>query len=567
MKKRSKNFLSFKYVERLSSSNGFHSRIFQHFRKGRVLSLLGIGLIGLFGGFQCLPSSLPPRPNVVLILADDMGFSDAGCYGGEIHTPNLDRLAAEGLRFTQFYNTTRCWPTRAAVMTGYYAQAVRRDKVPGLRGGIAGRRPRWARLLPEYLKRYGYRCYHSGKWHIDGPRLAGGFDHSYSLEDHNRYFYPKRHLLDDKPLPPVQPGSRYYATTAIADYAIQFLKEHQRRYSDRPFFLYLCFTSPHFPLQAPQEDIQRYLPVYQVGWDQIRKARWERQQRMGLLQAPLSPIEPQIGPPYYFPNAYKILGPGEIRHEMAWKDLTPEQQRFQATKMAIHAAMVDQMDHEIGRVLNQIRAMGAWENTVIFFLSDNGASAEIMVRGDGHDPKAPMGSGRTFLCLGPGWSRAANTPFRRHKTWVEEGGIATPLIVHWPAGIQDHGAIRRAPGHVIDLAPTILELAGGTWPKRWNGIPIPPPQGRSLVPLFQQDQTWPDRTLWWLHEGNRALRVGTWKIVADRGKPWELYDLARDRSETHNLAAKYPGLVNRLAQRWEEEWREIQRLAKSDLQK
>ncbi|MCD6338871.1 MAG: arylsulfatase [Verrucomicrobia bacterium] len=536
--------------------------------KARFPFLSGAVLAGglfLFAGVAPAAEGFPSKPNVVLILADDMGFSDAGCYGGEIRTPNLDRLAAEGLRFTQFYNTTRCWPTRGAVMTGYYAQQVRRDAVPGVRSGYGGRRPGWARLLPELLKPLGYRCYHSGKWHIDGPRLKGGFDRSYSLEDHNRFFAPKRHLLDDKPLPPVKPGSGYYATTAIASRAVEFLKEHARAHRQQPFFLYLCFTSPHFPLQAPAEDIARYRDKYAVGWDAVREARWKRLREMGLLRCDLSSLEPNIGPPYYFPQAYKILGPGEIRHETSWSELTEAQRKFQAAKMAVHAAMVDRMDQEIGRVLAQLRAMGAEENTVVFFLSDNGASAEIMVRGDGHDPNAPPGSARTFLCLGPGWSSAANTPFRRHKTWVQEGGIATPLIVRWPQGIRARGEFRRAPGHVVDLAPTILDLAGGEWPKRWAGGAVPPPPGKSLVPLFRRDGTAPHRFLWWLHEGNRAIRMGDWKLVADRKGPWELYNLAQDRSETRNLAARFPGRVKELAALWEREWAQIQELAKRDL--
>ena len=411
-------------------------------------------------GFAESGRAIEGPPNVVVILADDLGYSDLGCYGGEIQTPNLDGLAAQGLRYSQFYNTARCWPTRAAILTGYYAQQVRRDTVPGVPSGGRGIRPRWARLLPEMLRPRGYRSYHSGKWHVDGMPLENGFDHSYYVEDLGRYFHPRVLYEDDRKLPPVQPGSGYYATTAIADHGIAYLRDHAESHRDQPFFLYLAFNAPHFPLQALPEDIERTRARYDGGWESVRAERWGRIQHIGLVSGRLSDVERQIGPPYDFPEALKRLGPGEVNRPVPWDELTPQQHSFQATKMALHAAMIERMDREVGRVLEQIRAMNAFENTLIFFLSDNGASAEIMVRDDGHDPSAIPGSAATHLCLGPGWSTVANTPFRRHKTWVHEGGIATPLIVHWPRGIAARGELRHDPGHVIDLVPTILEVAG-----------------------------------------------------------------------------------------------------------
>jgi len=494
-----------------------------------------------------------------------MGYSDAGCYGGEIRTPNLDRLARGGLRFTQFYNTARCWPTRAVITTGYYAQQVRRDALPGLPGGGQGKRPAWAPLVPEMLKPLGYRAYHSGKWHIDGKPLAGGFDHSYSLEDHNHYFYPNRHTEDDQPLSPVEPGGDYYATTAIADHAIKCLQRHAREHREQPFYHYLCFTSPHFPLQALQEDIDRYRDRYRCGWDVIRAERSERLKQLGIAQNDPPALEREVGPPYDFPKDRDKLGAGEILHPLAWNELTVEQREFQATKMAIHAAMVDRMDREIGRVIDQLEQMGALENTLILFASDNGASAEIMVRGDGHDPQAAPGSGATFLCLGPGWSSAANTPFRRHKTWVHEGGISTPLIAHWPKGIRARGELRRTPTHLIDIVPTVLELAGGEPPKTWQGQAVPPPPGRSLAPLFAADGAWRHDDLWWCHDGHRALRAGDWKIVADRDAPWELYDLGKDRGESNNLADKHPDKVRELQSRWNRHADDFRALALKDL--
>ena len=247
------------------------------------------------------PCSAAPRPNVLLIMADDLGYSDTGCYGGEIATPNLDGLAKQGLRFTQFYNTARCWPSRAAVMCGYYAQQVRRDSLDG-KGGAQGKRPAWAKLLPALLAPAGYRSWHSGKWHIDGPVLASGFSRSYSLNDHDRNFYPRQHTEDDKPLPPVARDAGYFTSTAIADYAIKYLKEHAEKYSTQPFFGFLAFTSPHFPVQAPAEDITRYQGKYDAGWDALREVRWKNMSGLGLTGT-LSPIEREVGPPYPFPEA------------------------------------------------------------------------------------------------------------------------------------------------------------------------------------------------------------------------------------------------------------------------
>ncbi len=518
---------------------------------GRTLVVILLALLSpSVSAVSAQGQELPPRPNFVILLADDLGYSDIGCYGGEIETPNLDALAAGGLRYSQHYNTARCWPTRAALLTGYYAQQVGRDALPGVPGGARSERPEWSRLLPQLLKPYGYHSYLSGKWHIDGTPEAGGFARSYVLNDHNRLFTPDQHLLDGKRLPQPTPAENYYATTAIADHAIGFLQDHHEQHGDAPFFAYVAFTAPHFPLHALQEDIAKYRDRYLKGWDEARAARWERIKAMGQVPGSLAPLESAIGPPYDFPEAIEQLGPGEVNRELAWDELTPEQQQFQATKMAIHAAMVDRMDVEIGWIIEQLKAMDAFDNTVILFLSDNGASAEIMVRGDGHDPEAPPGSAATFLSLGPGWSRVANTPFRRHKTWVHEGGISTPLVVHWPAGIEARGEWRTQVGHVIDIAPTLVELAGGEWPPKdaVDGAPAPP--GMSLVPSFANKTT--ERTLWWLHEGNRAIRQGDWKLVAAKGEPWQLYDLSHDRAETRGLRDEEPRRMRELMTRWQE---------------
>ena len=501
------------------------------------------------------PPSQPP--NVLLILADDLGYSDLGCYGGEIETPTLDALAAGGLRYTQFYNTARCWPTRAALLTGYYPQAVHRDGGPDIAGGARGQRQTWAPLLPERLKAAGYRSLHSGKWHLDKKPLdAGqGFDRSYLIFDQGRYFHPQSLWLNDEPLPAVEKDSGFYATTAITDRAIEFLTEHLDDHADRPFFQYLAYSAPHFPLHAPAEDIARYKGRYDAGWDVVRKRRAERQRDIGLLDTALSAVEPDVGPPYAFPDAIEALGPGEVIRPLPWDDLTDEQKAFQADKMEIHAAMVDRMDREIGRVIGLLRDRGVLDNTLVLFLSDNGASAEIMIRDDGHDASAPRGSAASYLCLGPGWSTCCNTPFRRHKTWVHEGGVATPLLVSWPAKIADEGRFRRQPGHVVDIAATLMAVTGV------DVEPEKPWHGADLSATLTSDEKISRPPIWWLHEGNRAVRDGNWKLVAADGEPWELYDLSVDRAETVDHAAQLPKKAGQLEATWARMLAEMKQLS------
>jgi arylsulfatase len=492
------------------------------------------------------------KPNVLVIVADDMGFSDAGCYGGEIATPNLDRLAAGGLRFTQCYSTGRCWPSRTSLLTGYYPQQVRMDPP-------RGRLPVWTRVIPHYLKPQGYRCYHSGKWHLRGAPKAiadGDFDHSYILHDHDRFFNPKRHELDDERLPPVPEGTDHYVTTAIAEYARDFLKEHHERHRDKPFYCYLAFTSPHFPLHALQKDIDRYRDKYHEGWDVIRQRRWKWLRENGLVNCDLPPLDTDVIPGWNFSKErlHEMIGPGEADRAVPWSSLTEEQKEFQATKMAIHAAMVDRMDSSIGMVLDQIKKMDAFENTLILFVSDNGASAEQIIRGDMHDRSAAPGSAASYLCLGPGWSTSSNSPFRLHKSWVHEGGISSPLIVHWPAALAARGELRHDPCHFIDIIPTILELTGAeNFSPQWNGEKAVPLPGLSLVPAFAKNNAVKHDFIYFHHMNNRAIRVGDFKLVA-KGKddPWELYNLKTDRCETNDLASRYPDKVRELSAQWQE---------------
>lgn len=515
----------------------------------------------IFRGWLCAFSALlvlafapnvaaQDSPNIVLILADDLGFSDLGCYGGEIETPNLDTLATNGIRYSQFYNTGRCWPTRASLLTGYYAQQVRRDRFydwqPEFKTGGQGVRPDWAPLISVALGKAGYRCYHSGKWHMNGAPMKNGFHGSYSLDDHGRFFSPKRHLLDGMALPQPARDSGYYATTAIADHTIESLVSHAEEFSDQPFFQFVAFTAPHFPLHALPEDIEKYRGKYDQGWNELRNQRWQRMQESKLFPTQLSEFESEIGPPYKFADDLAQLGAGESEFPVAWDELSDEQKRFQATKMEIHAAMVDRMDQEIGRIVEQLRSMGELENTLIVFLSDNGASAEIMIRDDGHDPMAEMGSAGSHLCLGPGWSTNCNAPFRKHKTWVHEGGIATPCIVHWPAQVKISNMWHQQVAHVIDIVPTIMEVAG----IESESADKPFMPGISLLDSIQGEIILKSRELWWYHDGHKAIRDENWKLVNSKGSQWELFDLNQDRAETNDLADERSDLKQMLADKW-----------------
>lgn len=505
------------------------------------------------------------RPNILVILADDLGFSDLSCYGSEIETPNLDRLAMGGIRFTQFYNTARCWPTRGALLTGYYAQQIRRDHVEGVPSGAQGKRPRWAPLLSQSLVPLGYRSYHSGKWHVDGLPTNQGFNSSYRLDDHDRHFHPKKHFWNDRPLPEVSEKDTYYSSTEIVHRALSQWDAHTRDHKDSPFFSFVAFTAPHFPLQAPKPWIERCKDRYRAGWDRIRQERWDRMQNLGLGTI-LSDVERSLGPPYPFPDAIQRLGPGEISIPRIWSELHSEQKTFQIEKMAVHAAMVEHMDFEIGRLIDWLQDHKKLDQTVILFLSDNGASAEIMVRGDGHTKNAEPGSKESFLCLGPGWSTVCNTPFRKHKTWVHEGGICTPCILHWPAAVSAQSVPIATPLHVIDVVPTLLEIAQGTPLSLESAHPStasPPRPGISFLTLLRPSENpWKEfaiqasiptnRVLWWQHERNRAIREGDWKLVAaGKDGPWELYNLNDDRTESHDVANEYPERVENLAERWE----------------
>lgn len=490
------------------------------------------------------------KPNIILVLADDMGFSDADCYGGEIGTPTLNRLAEGGLRFTQMYSTSRCWPSRSCLMSGYYPQQVGRDPQNGIW-------PKWAGFTAEYLKQGGYRAYHSGKWHVPGKMPVGDakFDRSYYQQGQNSFFKATDHLRDDQALPEARVGTGYYATRTIADYAVEFLEEHEAKHARQPYFLYLCFTAPHFPLQALPDDIARQRGKYDRGWDWMRAERYARMKRMGIATWPLPGLDREYVPGWNLTRAQmkEEIDAGEVSHAAPWEELTGVEKEFQARKMEIHGAMVARMDAELERVLAQAKRAGDWENTLVIFLSDNGASAEIMNRGDRHDRRAALGSAGTYLCLGPGFSSACNTPLRLHKHWNHEGGISSPAIWHWPKGIQARNELRHNAAHFVDIVPTLLELAGVEVGEEREGVARPPFPGQSLAAVFERDGSVSKEFIYFRHEGNRALRQGNWKVVrAGEEGAWELYDLREDRGESKNLAGQFPGRVREMTRRWEE---------------
>jgi len=484
-------------------------------------------------------SASPAKPNILIILVDDMGFSDLGCYGSEIPTPNLDNLAAHGLRFTQFYNTARCCPSRATLLTGLYAHQagvghMTEDKgLPGYRGRLNDR----CVTIAEVLRPAGYFTAMTGKWHVGQEHgvvpWKRGFDRCLNAPAGGFYYpdAPRAELyLDGRKLALDAPElpKNWYTTDLWTDFGIRFIDEALA--AKKPFFLYLAHNAPHFPLQAPQEEIAMFRGKYLLGWDKLREQRHAKQIALGIVDKswPLSPRPPEVKP---------------------WDSLAPaDQDRFDHI-MAIYAACVAHMDTAVGRLVAALRQRGALDNTLILFMSDNGGNAESGPNGRAEG--SPLGSGKSDVYCGQSWATLENTPLRRYKHFNHEGGIATPLIVHWPAGIRARGELRSQPGHLIDLMPTCVDVAGAKYPSKFNGQPILPPEGRSLRPAFA-NQPLERNALFWEHEGNAAARVGPWKIVRlGRDGPWELYNLETDRTELHNLADTQPDRVKELAAKWE----------------
>lgn len=482
------------------------------------------------------------RPNIVIILVDDMGYSDLGCYGGEIRTPNLDRLAEGGVRFTQFYNTARCCPTRAALLTGLYQHQAGVGHMtsdtghPAYRGFLNDR----CVTIAEALRPAGYETLMTGKWHVgSAPNqwpLSRGFDRYFGTPTGGGVYFRgtlkvRTNVFFVEGNDRVEFPEDGYVTELFTDYAIKFVDQAVRK--EKPFFLYLAHIAPHWPLQARPQDIARYKGHYDVGWDEVRQRRFERQKAMGLLRPEwkLSPRDPQAKP---------------------WDQMPAEKRSDLSHRMSIYAAQIDSIDQNVGRLVEKLQSAGVLDDTLILFLSDNGCSAEGGPGGFSRGlPGAPIGTAESYASVGLEWANAADTPFRKFKMNTYEGGIATPLIAHWPQGIRRRGALEHQPGHVIDLLPTCLDVAGARYPQRRGDQDTIPVEGTSLVPAFKGEPL-PERCLFWEHQGNRAVRCGSWKLVASRGKPWELYDLARDRTETTNVADRYPDQRERLEQRWNE---------------
>ena len=520
-----------------------------------------------------LPLAAAERPNIIFIMADDLGYSDLGCYGGEIQTPNLDRLAENGLRFTDFYNASRCCPTRASLMTGLYPHQTGVGRMtfdngqPGYRGVLASHTP----TIAETLKAAGYNTAMAGKWHLsltqDSPMNAlwvshladmgtfsnpetypvgRGFDeHWGTIWGVVDFFDPFSLVHNTTPVRSVP--ENFYYTDALNQKAARFVEYYGRR--PEPFFLYLAHTAPHWPLHALPEDIAKYEDTYNTGWQALREARYARMVKKGLMEKDSAVLSPRW------------------EKETQWSE-NPHKE-FDARAMAVHAAMVDRLDQGLAEVFDALEGTGEWDNTLIVFLSDNGASPEepehylpgfdrpshtrdgTRIRYTTRKRRLP-GAQDSYAGIGPMWSNAVNTPFRYWKKEQYEGGVATPLIVHWPAGLKtEAGSITRQPGHVVDLVATVLDIAGAKHPSRFGGKAAPPLAGRSLRQIFEgrERETAP---IFFEHFGARGMRQGDWKIVSLAGKPWELYNLADDRTETRNLAEREPQRLKEMAASWEE---------------
>jgi arylsulfatase len=516
-------------------------------RRQLLQSAAAIGVTSLAGVSAAAPiAGGAGRPNIVVILVDDMGFSDVGCYGGEIPTPNIDALAAGGLRFTQFYNTPRCSPSRAALLTGTYPHQaglghLENFVVPGSRG-LHGKLEDRVVTLAEVLRPAGYHTGVAGKWHLGISHGVGpwqrGFDRSL-VSPFGEIYFPDQTTknaqtlyLDGRALPANSPeigAGEWYSSNLFVDWAGRFAREAESR--NKPFLIYLPFVAVHFPLMAPAEEIARFRGHYTKDWDDLRQARLAKQKALGIV-GPDQRLPPRL------PNTYD------------WQKLSPrERDRFDQI-MAVYAADIASMDRAVGRLVDTLRGQGVLDDTLILFMADNGGNAESGP--DGILEGGPAGGPNSKVFGGMNWATLENTPFQWFKHFTKEGGISSPLIAHWPKGIDTslNGSLVREPSHLIDVMPTLVEITGATYPATFNGHEIIPEQGRSFAPAFAGRPLYRDRPLFWEHEGNRAIRDGDWKLVSRYHEAWELYDLSRDRSEQDNLAVEYPDRVLAMAQAW-----------------
>lgn len=481
------------------------------------------------------------KPNIIVIMADDMGFSDLGCFGGEIPTPNLDNLAKGGLRLNQFYNGARCCPTRAALMTGLYAHQAGVGYMTGNRNGnpaYQGYMNNNCVTFGEAMKGNGYFTAMIGKWHVghkEGQRPSDrGFERSLNAAAGGFYFSSDEKadlFLNGKPVTAADGlPATWYSSDLWTQYSLKFIDEAKA--ANKPFMLYLAEKAPHFPLQAPEEDIQKFRGKYKKGWTVLRKERYERQVKMGLIDAkyPLTPTNPKIP---------------------KWESLSEKEQVKYDDMMAIYAATVSRMDKAIGDLIEGLKKRGVYENTMIVFLSDNGGNAEPGIDGS-YKGKNP-GSVNSSVHIGQCWAEVNNTPFWLYKHHTSEGGIASPFILSYPNGLDKklQGTISNQVGHITDIMPTCIELAKGTYPTVFEGNNILPMEGISLVNLLNGKNLTREKPICWEHEGNRAIRSGKWKMVSNVTEPWQLYDMEADRTELHDLSATQPGMVEKLTAEYE----------------
>ena len=474
----------------------------------------------LFLSVACVIQAADKRPNIVLIMADDLGFSDLGCYGSEIETPVLDKLAGNGLRFTQFYNTSKCHSSRVSLLTGLYCDQAGSAKLS--RGAT----------IAEVLGKAGYFTAMSGKWHLSKQPTDFGFQRYWGhLSGATNFFIGDDSFRlngEEWPVPKKLNGRDFYTTHAITDFALDFLDEATTKQKDKPFLLYVAYNAPHYPLHAPEEDVKKYEGKYSQGWDDLRNMRYKKQRGLGLLleNAKLSPRAP---------------------HVPAWVALPDDEKQWESDRMEAYAAMIDVMDRNIGRITGYLEDKNLMDNTLFLFCADNGGCPFERTRGKDKKPWDP----ESYWTYEASWAQASNTPFRLYKQNQHEGGISSPLVAHWPKGLKaTPGSITRQPGHLIDLMATFLDISGAKYPSRIGSRTMDPLQGKSLLPIFQGKERDPHGNLYFHFGKDRALRQGPWKLVSAKLGKWELYNLAKDRSELDDLASKYPGKVAAMANQW-----------------
>jgi len=482
--------------------------------------------------FAALTAAVPharaeaPRPNIVLMMVDDLGFSDFGCYGSEIETPNIDGLAADGLRFSRFYNTAKCHSSRVCLLSGLYC---------GQAGSSSLNR---AVTIPEVLGEAGYSTAMVGKWHLKKQPTDRGFEKYFGHLSGATNFFTGDDTFRLNGEPWDDFGDDFYTTTAFIDYAERFVGEMLEESPEKPFFLYVAHNAPHYPLHVLEEDYRKYEHRYEEGWDAIRAARYRRQVESGLI-----PEEWALSP-----------RPDNVP---AWDTLSDEERDWERRRMAAFAGMVDRIDRATGRLIEYLKEKGEYENTLILLCSDNGACPFDRTRGREHEPWDP----KSYWCYDTGWSHVGNTPFRLHKQNQHEGGIASPLIAHWPAGMKaEAGSITDQPAHLVDFMATCLDVAGAEYPDEWPGVELEPLQGRSLGPILAGETREPHDSLWFRFNTNRAVREGKWKLVTHRGSQWELYDIERDGTELNDLSEEHPEVVERLAQQWHDAAKNLNQL-------